>query len=557
MGKRVFIRKFHILLFTVLFVISFSSAKASSIKKVYFDRNLKAVNHEEFAEYYRVEMYPDDKAEPITYRFYSRTGTLLAEGTATHLDAKDHSKSIYVGENISYYNNGSIAERFVLEKPGPLSEATYYEAYNENNRLIMKGTQSADGFTGERFDYEENGFVYHYFLENGVQQGELQIYNGDKLYLTTSFVNGKEEGKRTTYYPSGKKSSEQVISNNLENGLYESYDENGRVVNRVPYKNGLPVGTVILNMKDLDGATSYKYYEMNSAPDAPLFISVYASKKEYTVSDRRLKTRSGDKISGHHDHFNILRYDLFIQNLTDESITTSLDNIKVITYKKNAKKKENVSSPRSFAGKELNKGSGNELDIYIDEENAKEICVRHFSHESEVAYENASDIAKSAATTTSNSLGYQTDYSKASATQTSGTASAAIGGAASRYGAVGNNGYVFGGSRGGWAALGASASKSSASASSLSYSSNIQSTRTVSGAVYYQVLEAEQNKAANYIFQVQRQSMDEIERLITSDFSIPAHQSIEREILASEELEDFIELSFTINGYEYSLTLED
>lgn len=421
----------------------------------------------------------------------------------------------------------------------------------------MKGTQSADGFTGERFDYEENGFVYHYFLENGVQQGELQIYNGDKLYLTTSFVNGKEEGKRTTYYPSGKKSSEQVISNNLENGLYESYDENGRVVNRVPYKNGLPVGTVILNMKDLDGATSYKYYEMNSAPDSPLFISVYASKKEYTVSDRRLKTRSGDKISGHHDHFNILRYDLFIQNLTDESITTSLDNIKVITYKKNAKKKENVSSPRSFAGKELNKGSGNELDIYIDEENAKEICVRHFSHESEVAYENASDIAKSAATTTSNSLGYQTDYSKASATQTSGTASAAIGGAASRYGAVGNNGYVFGGSRGGWAALGASASKSSASASSLSYSSNIQSTRTVSGAVYYQVLEAEQNKAANYIFQVQRQSMDEIERLITSDFSIPAHQSIEREILASEELEDFIELSFTINGYEYSLTLED
>lgn len=557
MGKRVFIEKFHFFLFTVLFAISFTSANASSIKKVFFDRNLKAVDYEEFAEYYRVEMYPDDKTEPIVYRLYSRTGTLLAEGTATHLDAKDHSKSIYVGENISYYNNGNVAERFILEKPGPLAEATYYEAYSEDNRLNMKGTQSDGGFTGEKYDYEVNGIVYHYFLENGIQQGEMQIYNGDKLYLTTSFVKGKEEGKRTTYYPSGKKSSEQVISNDLENGLYESFDENGRVVNRIPYKNGLPVGTVILNMNDMDGATSYKYYEMKSAANAPLFISVYASKKEYTVSDRRLKTRSGNKISGHHDHFNILRYDLFIQNLTDKSITTSIDDIKVITYKKNAKKKENVSSPRSFAGKELNKGYGNELDIYIDEENAKEICIRHFSHESEVAYENASDIAKSAATTTSDSFGYQTDYSKASANQTSGTASAVIGGSASQYGAVGNNGYVFGGSRGGWAALGASASKTSASASSLSYSSNIQSTRTVSGAVYYQVLEAEQNKAAKYVSRVQQQSMDEIERLITSDFCIPAHQSIEREILASEELEDFIELSFIINGYEYSLILED
>ena len=273
----------HILFFAVLAVINSYPANASTIKKVYFDRNLKAVDYEEFAEYYRVEMYPDKKSDPIAYRFYSRTGTLLAEGTATHLDAKDHSKSIYVGENISYYNNGNIAERFVLENPGPLSEATYYEAYNEDNRLIMKGTQSDSGFSGEKFDYEDNSFVFHYFLEDGIQQGEMQVYKGDKLYLTTNYVDGKENGKRVTYYPSGKKASEENISNDLENGLFESFDENGRVVDRIPFKNGLPVGTVVFNMNDVNGAETYKYYEMESDKDALSHNSVIYLLFVYTL----------------------------------------------------------------------------------------------------------------------------------------------------------------------------------------------------------------------------------------------------------------------------------
>lgn len=494
-------------------VLGCFSANASSLKKVFFDRNLKAVDFEEFAEYYRVEMYPDDQSAPIVYRFFSKAGTLLAEGTATYLDAKDHSKCVYIGENISYYNNGNIAERFVLENPGPLSSANYYEAYNEDNRPVMKGSWSDEVFSGEMYDYEED-YVSHYYVKNGVRQGEMQIFKGDTLYMTTNFNEGKEEGKRVTYYPSGKKSGEVMISNNLKNGIYESYDENGRVTNRIPYKNGLPIGTVILNMNDVDGAEKYTYYEMKSAKDAPLFIGVFASKKEYEDdSITRLKTRSGKKISERHDHFNILRYDLFIRNLTDEPITASIENVEVITY--------SVNSQGNAYGA---------VDIYIDETTAREICRRHYSHEKHAAYENASDVAKSAATTKSTSFGAQTG----------------------RFGAVSNSGYVFG-SRGGWAALGASAS----SASSFAYGFSVQTTKTVNGAIYYQVYEAEKEKARKNITIIRQQTIDEIERIITSQFTVPANGTIEREILASEDLKDFIVLGFTINGYKYSLTIED
>lgn len=509
-------------------VLGCFSANASTMKKVFFDRNLKAVDFEEFAEYYRVEMYPDNKSAPIVYRFFSKTGTLLAEGTATYLDAKDHSKCVYIGENISYYNNGNVAERFVLENPGPLSSANYYEAYNEDNRPVMKGNWSGEAFSGEMFDYEKD-YVIHYYVKNGVRQGEMQIFKGDTLYMTTNFNEGKEEGKRVTYYPSGKKSGEVMIKNDLKNGIYESYDENGRVTNRIPYKNGLPIGTVILNMNDVDGAEKYTYYEMESAKDAPLFIGVFVSKKEYEDdSITRLKTRSGNKISEHRDHFNILRYDLFIRNLTDEPIITSIENIKVLTYDE----KHTVN-----------------VDIYIDEPTAREICLRHYSHEKDAAYENASEVAKSAATTKSTSFGAQT----ASSSQTASSVGAAVGGGAGRFGAVGNSGYVFGGSRGGWAALGASAS----SASSFAYGFSVQTTKTVNGAVYYQVNELEKEKAKKYISLVRQQTRDEIERIITSQFTVPANGTIEREILASEDLEDFIVLRFTINGYKYSLTIQD
>ena len=112
---------------------------------------------------------------------------------------------------------------------------------------------------------------------------------------------------------------------------------------------------------------------------------------------------------------------------------------------------------------------------------------------------------------------------------------------------------MFGGSRGGWAALGASAS----SASSFAYGFSVQTTKTVNGAVYYQVYELEKEKAKKYISLVRQQTRDEIERIITSQFTVPANGTIEREILASEDLEDFIVLRFTINGYKYSLTIQD
>ena len=373
-------------------------------------------------------------------------------------------------------------------------------------------------------------------MKDDVIDGELELFVNDRLYLTTTYIDGKEEGKRVTYYPSGKVSSSVVISNGLYNGLYESFDENGRTVSKVPYKNGVIVGKMTLQMTDIQGAKSYTYYAMRSLPEAPLFISAYVSKTEYTVDSKRLRTKAGDKISGHHDHFNILRYDLFIQNLTEEPIEASIKDVSVITYKKDP-----------------NKG----VDIYIDEENAREICVRHFSHVKDIAIENAAATAKSAATTTSSTAGSQTTVGSASYNKTSRTSSAAAGAGARSFGAVGSGGYIFGGSVGGWAALGRSTTKTSAKASSYSTTFSSQRTKSFDGAVYYDVLERETAKARDYISAVKQHSEDEVERLITSSFTVPAKGSIQREILASEDLQDVIVLSFTLNGNKYALTIND
>lgn len=529
-------KKISFLLASIIVVICYSNADAATIKKTFFDRNLKYVEHEEFAHFYRVELHPDVASEPIVYRFYSMEKKLLAEGTATILDEKDHSKSIYIGENISYYNNGNIAERFILDTPGPLADADYYEAFDENKRLIVKGSIKGETMNGEIFDYEDDGRIYHYFMKNGVIDGRFELYINDKLYLTSSYAGGKEEGLRNTYYPSGKLSSSVIISNDLLNGLYESFDENGRTVCRIPYKNGVIVGEMTLQMTDINGAQSFNYYAMQSSPGAPLFISVYAHKTEYTVDSRRLRTKRGDRISGRHDHFNILRYDLFIQNLTDHPIDACINDVSVITYK---------TDPKYG------------VDIYIDEKTSIDICKNHYSYEKDIAMENAAATAESAATTTSSSVGVQNSVGSASYNKTSRTSSAIVGTAVNRFGATGSSGYIFGGSIGGWAALGHSTTKTSATASTSSTSFYYQRTNSFDGAVYYEVLERETAKAMDYISAVKQHSEDEVERLIISSFTIPAKGYIQREILASENLSDIIVLSFNINGDNYALSINN
>jgi len=468
-----------------LFLVTYS-ARADSIKKVFLDRDLQIIEYEEFASYYRVELHSDKPDKPILYRLYTMSNRLITEGEATKLDETNYSDNIFVGENIFYTEDGNIAERYVFNSPGKMVNADYYEAFDKN-KLIVKGSLRDNKLTGERYDSNDNGCVYHYFVADDILQGEFKGYVNDTLFVATNFIDGIENGVRNYYFSSGQIMSSVNYVNGLCEGTYESYDINGRVKDRVIYKNGLPTGTAVYNLNGPERPQYVTYYTMETASGAPLSIMVTAEKNEYYVDDIEARTRVGKKIGGHRDHLNILRFVLSIQNTTDEPIEASLQNVRVWTYKQ-----------------DINQGR----DIYIDQNVAREICMRSFAHSKEMAYEEASRIAKEAATTSTYTYGNQFYFPTFSILPVGHS--------------VGN-----------------------------SY------TRSFNGGVYYQVSAIERERARQEVSRNHGETIDEMERCFTSSFVVPAKESLEKEILAAEDLSKMIHLSFSIEGYEYSLIIEE
>ncbi len=80
-------------------------------------------------------------------------------------------------------------------------------------------------------------------FKEGMPQGTLRAYDDQKrLILIEDYVNGRVEGKRVCYYPSGKKFSEMSFINGLAEGKTTTWYEDGTVASTDDMDRGLPNG---------------------------------------------------------------------------------------------------------------------------------------------------------------------------------------------------------------------------------------------------------------------------------------------------------------------------
>lgn len=85
-------------------------------------------------------------------------------------------------------------------------------------------------------------------------EGEWKYYHQGSTVIMTkeNYIKGKLEGLRTVYYPSGKIAEEQFYKNNIKNGSYKKFAENGIILEESNYKNNQYDGIAIF--KDPDGS---------------------------------------------------------------------------------------------------------------------------------------------------------------------------------------------------------------------------------------------------------------------------------------------------------------
>ncbi len=97
--------------------------------------------------------------------------------------------------------------------------------------------------TGTWKAYDNNVLVSEGTYKEGYRDGQFTDYYIDKEPKSrTTFVNGKVNGKVTTWHPNGKIATEKEFKNGVEDGSDIIYNEDGEVRSESHYANGKQTG---------------------------------------------------------------------------------------------------------------------------------------------------------------------------------------------------------------------------------------------------------------------------------------------------------------------------
>ena len=107
------------------------------------------------------------------------------------------------------------------------------------------------GDTLEKVNYvlgKRNGYTLTYNVEN-----LNDPMNRGRIILKELFVNDKKEGVSYAYYPNGKIKEEAYYSDSKRNGITHEFDEKGAMISVLTYKSGVLTDREKINRKDQKG----------------------------------------------------------------------------------------------------------------------------------------------------------------------------------------------------------------------------------------------------------------------------------------------------------------
>lgn len=149
----------------------------------------------------------------------------------------------------------------------------YCETCKDQPNAVLK-YKERDPLVEVRYFSEKGKLISQGKLKDQIREGEWIFYhpNSDQVMTREFYVNGKLNGRVTTYYPNGKKTEETDYKNGIREGENNFYSEEGVKIKELLYKNGElhgpgkyfdGHGQVIIegNYKDGRKHGLWKYYE--------------------------------------------------------------------------------------------------------------------------------------------------------------------------------------------------------------------------------------------------------------------------------------------------------
>ncbi len=525
-----------------------SGVLAQKIDTLYYDQELKVVEHQAFAHYYRIVHYPSNPNFPTRIRDFYMDGTLQSEGVVVHLDPYDDTKSIFKN-TIHFYKNGQKAQECFYNQ-GQLHgvQISYYESGGiaqkiEYSNGVKQGIQQA--FT------ESGAVIYDGIYEDDCFTGEYNEYEGDQLIRSAQVVHDLPHGK-VLLYKNDHLVAEQNYKNGLLDGTSYSYDDFGSIVEVSNYVQGLPLGRSE-NREDGKIRTNI-YKEIKCGDNSPIRISVTFKKaniptgaistsKSYGPLLIELaavalgESTSTERETIHNRYVQFDYFDVYFHNDTFAHIKGYLSDIKVEYIRKNKAKEDNSAMPR------------NQL-VAIFEAYAAATAT--------VARENAEHTATAAATTSSKSTQASGSYShqkESGKANANATGVIARGDAGVGYNTNGTGAAVIA------ARVGAAEGNYNANATKKTNQYDVARTSSTTsnkdGLLEYQIRQQESAEAEAKIQRTNSMIAQYADLAHYESFTIKPHELAHKWIGANREKKfDKVRLSFSLNGTAYSVEFD-
>ena len=145
------------------------------------------------------------------------------------------------------FKNGNIRYQGKFNHGKEIGVFKYFSLESKNNPIIIKKFNPNDSVASVRF-FTPTGRL----LSRGQMQGKNRIgkwvyyhKDGKSILQEENYINGKLEGKFTTYFINKKPTIEANYKNGLLDGSYKRYAVKGHVYQDLHYKNGVLDGAAV------------------------------------------------------------------------------------------------------------------------------------------------------------------------------------------------------------------------------------------------------------------------------------------------------------------------
>ncbi|MES2239713.1 MAG: hypothetical protein V4497_05570 [Bacteroidota bacterium] len=176
--------------------------------------------------------------------------SLQAQNTFNKLDANGKKDGVWKG--------------VYPESKRPRYEGTFLHGKEVGIFKFFDDTKAGSVIATRTFNPNDN-VAYTVFYDqanNKVSEGKVinKLFEGEWKYYhqaattimtTENYKNGKLEGKRSVYFPSGKIAEEMNYKLGLKNGSYKKYSEKGILLEESSFKDNQYQGLAVF--KDVDG----------------------------------------------------------------------------------------------------------------------------------------------------------------------------------------------------------------------------------------------------------------------------------------------------------------